>query len=116
MTSRAVRSHDASLMDEVRLDLLDPGKHRVEHQEEHHRDDNRDFRLDADAERDDDDRGNCDLRDRAEDQDVRLDNPRQARAKTERKADRAAGDRADDIAEHDLPEGDRGIGPYLAPA
>ena len=52
----------------------------------------------------------------AEDQDVRLDNPGQARAKAERKANRSTGERADDIAEHDLPEGDRGIGPYLAPA
>src|SRR6185437_13472104 len=69
-----VRSHDASLVDEVGLDLLDAGKHRIKHQEKYHRDDNRDLRPAADA----------------------------------------AGDRADGITEHDLPEGDRGIGPYRA--
>src|SRR5262252_9502347 len=107
----AARAHDARLMDEVRLDLLHAGKYRIEHQEEDHRYDDGHLRLRSDAERDDDDRRDRDLRDRAEDEDVGFDEPRQSWTESEPEPGRAAGDRAQDISEHDLPEGDRRVGP-----
>src|SRR5262249_17511601 len=50
----------------------------------------------------------------AKDKNIRLDDPRETRAKPERKAERTAGHRADHIAEHDFPKCDCGIGPNRA--